>query len=201
MKDEKLIEILMKSRYDGHKTQDFVAKAMGVSRKTIQHWEQGLSLPNLQQTLEWFNACGVNPVPYLLSYALPNIYPIDFEKEDKVNEAYEKVAQLLRYEDKLAVLYLFCGQHGSSPSSIIQLMLAHLHNPLRDRIPIASNIVTMYQLNKQCDTLIEQHYPMPNVKFLAQAIDNAVQSISAEEQAYTFCHNSAIVREILKKEE
>lgn len=68
-----------KSRYDAGKSQEYVARALGVSKKTIQNWEAGEASPNFRVALEWFDALGVPMYPYLMSV----IYPTEIETLDR----------------------------------------------------------------------------------------------------------------------
>lgn len=44
---KRFAKVWWKSRDDVGKSQEFMALSMGVSKKTIQNWEKGLSSPNL----------------------------------------------------------------------------------------------------------------------------------------------------------
>ena len=53
-----------KSRAKMKKSQEFMALGLGVSKKTIQNWENGTSSPTFFQSSEWFRILGLNPMPY-----------------------------------------------------------------------------------------------------------------------------------------
>ena len=77
MEDERIInaerfsKIWWQSRYDAHMTQEKLALGLGVSRKTIQNWEKGISSPTLFESMEWFRILGLNPMPYYMAYLFP----------------------------------------------------------------------------------------------------------------------------------
>lgn len=177
-----LSELLAKARYDAGVSQEYMAEELEVSRKTIQNWEKGYGEPKLSQIMDWFRALGVNPIPALLSYAHPDSF--DLADDRAVDAALSELVAELPKEEKLAILYLFYGDHGSSPSSIIQLIMAHLHNPLKDRIAVASNIVTTYEINKRAGNLIGEGYPLPSVPMLGRAIEAAIVAVSENKSGY-----------------
>lgn len=181
----RLSNALILSRYKANKSQEFIAERLEVSRKTVQNWEKGTSEPTITQVFNWFHALGVNPVSFLFDFA----YPTDFrglgdKTDEEVDRAFEHLSDSLSKGDKLAILYLYTGEHGSSPSSIVQLMLAHLHNPLRDRIPIASNILTVYCMNKVKGDLICEEFPLPDEGRLSRSIHSAIESVVADGDGY-----------------
>ena len=184
-----LSELLAVSRHKGGKSQEYMAEKIGVSTTTIKSWESGRSAPSIDNAIEWFRYSGVNPVRYLMRYAHPNVYS-DRENVD-VEDAFRTLVDTMITEDKYALLYLFLGDHGSSPSAIIQMMLAHLHNPLRDRIPIAWNIFIHYDLNERKGELICNDYPMPNKEELQSAIEEAIEAFSIDNDGYVLVKNRA----------
>ena len=72
---QRFAKIWEQSRADAGKTQDYMAKGLGVPRKTIQNWEKGETAPDLFMGSEWFRVLGINPLPYYLSF----VYPEKFE--------------------------------------------------------------------------------------------------------------------------
>lgn len=184
--DEKLTDILLRSRYEGGKSQAYIAEEIGVSKKTIQHWEQGISQPTIEHFVAWLKACGVNPARYLLEYVRPGVADhVQFENDKSVEDAFCSLVADVPTEEKRALLYLFLGDHGSSPSSVMNLLLAHLHNPLKDRISIAIHIATHYRLNKSLDQLVGGSEAQPNIEILDKAILAAAEAVQNEKTGYT----------------
>ena len=124
-------EILKFVRQKSKKSQEELAFLLQVDVKTIRKWETGKSEPPCSKVVEWFRGVGMNPIPYLLVYAYPNDFKLEeMQDADKIAKLYELITENLTIEDKKALVQIFSGMHGSSPSSVIQLMLAHLSNPL-----------------------------------------------------------------------
>lgn len=198
--DTKLMEALALVRYESGLSQRVLAEQLGVSKKTIQNWEQGVNQPPLDMIFNWFRVCGENPVHWLLEYACPQEFKVDPNSYEEVDRAFNKLGEILTQEDKLALLYLYYGRHGSSPESVIQLFLAHLHNPLKDRISIAIDVATHYRLNKGLDSLVGGEEPSPNLELLDEAILSAYDAIANNRNGYVVkdkkCNSSATPDEV-----
>lgn len=198
--DTRLTEALSKVRYDSGLSQRVLAEQLGVSKKTVQHWEQGINQPPLEKILEWFRICGENPMHWMLEYACPQAFKVDPDSHEEIDEAFNQLGEVLTHEDKLALLYLYYGRHGSSPESILQLFLAHLHNPLKDRISIAIDVATHYRLNKGLDSLVGGEEPSPNLELLDEAILSAYDAIANNRSGYVVgqqkCNTSATPDEV-----
>ena len=67
-RERQFAKIWADSRVDAGKTQDYMAKGLGVSKKTIQNWENGVTAPDFFMGSEWFRVLGINPLPYYLSF-------------------------------------------------------------------------------------------------------------------------------------
>ena len=67
-------KIWWQSRADAEKSQEFMALGLGVSKKTVQNWEKGISAPDLFQGSEWFRILGLNPLPYYLAFLFPELF-------------------------------------------------------------------------------------------------------------------------------
>lgn len=184
-----LSELLSDARYKGAKSQAEMAEAIGVSVTTIKSWESGKSVPTLDNALKWFESAGVNPVQYLMRYAHPDVYK--GRKDTDADEAFKVLVDNLNTEDKYALLYLFMGNHGSSPSAILQMLIAHLHNPIHDRIPVAGNILIQYELNESNNDLISNELPFPDKCFLRCAIESAIDACGANKCGYMVHENRA----------
>lgn len=182
--DSRLTEVLVKSRYEGNKSQAYLAKGIGVTKKTVQNWEQGISQPTIEHLIDWFEVCGVNPMHYLIEYISPGAFDKFSYNETEVDAAFASLSDLMSQEDKMAILYIYYGQHGSSPESVMQMLLAHLHNPLKDRIGVAIHIATDYRLNDSLNALVGGDLPKPNLQMLDKAILSAAESVEHSEAGY-----------------
>lgn len=164
-----------KSRYDAGKSQEYVARALGVSKKTIQNWEAGEASPNFRVALEWFDALGVPMYPYLMSV----IYPTEIENLSRDSSMTDIRKALSVYIDELddlhvkELLFLLYGDHGSSPTGLLDSMTAYLHLPLMMRIFITESIVNQYKLASEVGLTENESHVMPKIETLDRFLDTA----------------------------
>ena len=175
------------ARVKAGKSMEYMAFELGVSKKTIQNWEKGLSSPSFFQSLEWFRVLNTNPFPYYMSI----IYPDKLEglkasdSDEKIEEGFNALIQNISINDKRALLYLYYGEHGSSPHSILQLVLAHLHTPIKSRLANAFLVTHLYDLDKQLGNIICPDNILPDMDDLNNSINKAREAANNNENSYT----------------
>lgn len=165
------------------KSQEFMANELGVSKKTVQNWEKGLSSPTFCQSLEWFRVLKLNPFPYYLEfyYNKPNDKPTDKE----VEKEWDELSKIMPTWIKKAILFIFFGRHGSSPASLVQLTLAHIHTPLKSRVVNATIIKHNYEMAMAQNDIICQEHILPDMDMLDIAINEGKKSAINNEYGYT----------------
>ena len=182
-----------KSREDAGKSQEYVARAMGISRKTVQNWESGYSCPDQCQALDWFRVLGIQPLPYYMAILYPQLEEITSDcSDDKLDDALFEIIKGFSSDYKRKLLYLFAGNHGSSPSGVIEMIVAHLHLPIAQRLNTGHNIITNYQIDKTYGALIEPDDIQPNMDLLIQCYKNCLTAVQEGKNEY-----DSIVREDL----
>lgn len=179
-------KIWWRSRADAGVSQEYVAIGVGVSRKTVQNWEKGISSPDLFQASEWFNVLGLNPLPYFLDFIFPqNVDGIKSKDEDKrIDEALKQLIEQLPAAGKRQLLYMLYGNHGSSPNAVLNLMNAHLQAPLKDRIVHSAMIVENYELEKMLGNLVCPSNIQPDIKMLRTSMENARTTVEKHHSGY-----------------
>lgn len=189
--NERFANMWRTSRENAGKSQDYMAKALGVSKKTIQNWEAGTSCPSQAKGFEWFVVLDQHPMPYYLNLVYPDK---DFEKSDSPNidTALSLVIRDLPAEAKSKLLYMLTGAHGSSPLAMLELINAHLQSPLRDRINIAQSVKTNYELAQYEGRIIRPDLIQPDIEFLNQAIDYGKDAIRKNKETYTSFLNRGV---------
>lgn len=163
-------------------SQEHMAKALGVSRKTVQNWENGTSCPSQIVGLEWFEVCGLNPLPFYLNLLFPN----DFNEisDDNIDDALMLLIKSLPMDRKMKLLYLFNGPHGSSPSCVLEMVTAHLQVPLSNRLSIAETIYSNYDMASATGSIRNQDMVQPDTRLLKNAIETARESIKHGHDGY-----------------
>ncbi len=179
-------EIMKYTRKRIGKSQSYMAEALNVEVRTVGRWENGKSEPTVTEMINWFRVVGENPIPYMYILTYPDEFALDeSENACNVERLYELMSDNLTTEDKLALVYIYSGSHGSSPSSVIQLTLAHLCNPLGARISVAEHIVEDYKLKLMINEIEAPEEFRPNVAMLERAIEAAKDSYVDGRKGYS----------------
>lgn len=170
---QRFTRLWWKSRAEAGKSQEFMALSLGVSKKTVQNWEKGVSSPDLFQGMEWFRILGLNPVPYYLEYLHPNHFQSHTLSSDdkKVEETLKHLIESATIEEKRQLLFLMAGAHGSSWYSLLQMFTAHCHTSMRSRVNAASLVKGNFEMDREMGTLVCEEDPMPDMELLGLSID------------------------------
>lgn len=147
---ERFSRIFWESREDANKTQKYMEGKMGVTRRTIANWEKGVSSPTFSQASQWFNALGLNPLPYYFKYLYPEIVENLNVHHDiaSVDAAFAKIQEILPETMLRQFYFLFNGSHAVDLKTFIELLCAHMHLPMRDRVYASQSIVYFYRLSE-----------------------------------------------------
>ena len=181
---QSISNILMQSRYKSGKSQEYVASRLGVSTKTIQNWENCKSMPDVAQLYDWFNAIQIPPQPYILSILYPDIDSSKFESCDKVDKSFIEMIKDLPAHERQKLLFILEGTHGSSPSSIIDMMVANLQTPLRDRMGVCQTIISNYEIAESLDMLTDKNAVRPSVFNLKETLKKAITAVIKKQNSY-----------------
>ena len=134
---QRFARIWWSSRAAGKRSQEYMAMAMGISKKTVQNWEKGISSPDLYQCLEWFRVLELNPMTWLMEF----LYP-----EADAGASDDMLTATLTPRQKESVRYIYTGSHGSSPAALTELMLAYIAPPLEQRMALAQLVHEQYSI-------------------------------------------------------
>lgn len=195
-------KIFWKSRADAGVSQEYMALGLGVSKKTIQNWEKGTSSPTMFQASEWFHLLGINPMPYYYEFIYPdtmNQDELSFGRnlpDGQVAEALDLLVAEMPIELKRELLFLFYGGHGSSPYAVMQMVLAHLQVPMKDRVSHASLILQDYEIAKELDKLVKPDNIQPSLEYLRNAVQYGRNAAIQKKSGYSFkVHDDAPTQE------
>ena len=178
--------IYLCSRKDAGRTQEFMAEGMGVSKKTVQNWEKGITAPDLFTSAEWFRLLGRNPLPYYLAYLFPDLGELGVGADEKETE--EALVSLIRKctpSEKAQLLYLMLGNHGSSWYSLLQLFTAHAHTSLRARVSAARTVLENYEMDETEGRLVCPLDAPPDLSMLRASVDLAKEAVLEKKEGYT----------------
>lgn len=180
---DRFAEMWKTARNDAGKSQEWVAKALGVSKKTVQNWENGFSSPSQMKGFEFFSVLGLQPLPYYLRLLYPGKNTGD--DEDLINYLIGFVNSCTT-EQKKKLLYWSFGEHGSSPFGVLEMITAHLQTPLRDRVSIAQTILNNYEFAEKEGTTVNKSAEVkPDIEILKTAIAKGKEAVLEGNSTYT----------------
>lgn len=197
---DKIALMMATARSNAKVSQETMAEALGVSRKTVQKWEDGTLCPNLRKVIEWFDVASEPVYPYLIRL----LHGDSFDGMESNAHATRLKEAIRTYLDEMSdsrvreLMYLMYSDHGSTPSGVLDLITAYLHLPLDRRVCIASAIIHAYVICENTSQLVGTDHVMPNVKFLKQCCDSATLAVINGKHAYT---NMEVQNETKKTEE
>ncbi len=186
-REARFARIWSASRADAKKTQEFMAKGLGVSKKTIQNWESGVTAPDLYMGSEWFRILGLNPLPYYLSFLFPDMFEnyVPEDDDDLVEQALIARIKNSTAVEKRELLYMMTGRHGSSWYSLLQMFTAHCHISMKSRVNIARNIIDTYEMEAETGDLVCKGDVQPDMSMLKVAVEEGKRSVIKGSFGYT----------------
>ena len=184
--DLRFEQLWRQSLADSGKTESYIAEAMGVTRRTVSSWLNGITCPSQRQGFEWFQKLGLQPLPYYLGL----LYPSEFNgiltaDDEQIEDALHAFVSGLTNDERRKMLYCCYGEHGSSPHAVLELMTAYLHLPMINRISLANAVVLNYSLAKNMEALVKPDRVQPDIEILRLAIRRCTSAILNGQNNYT----------------
>lgn len=156
---------------------------VGVSEKTIQNWETGLSVPDMEQLEALAVAAHCDPAVYLEVYRNPvMIAPDGGDGTKMLLHKWLDNAADCRMAAILAFLHL--TGTGSDKAAQLELFCAYNQLPLYDRQNIARSIVHCYQIAQERGELAAADACQPDLEKVMEAISSGVQAVKEGKTAY-----------------
>lgn len=185
-RNKRFAKIWSLSRSDAGKTQEYMASGLGVSKKTIQNWEKGVSAPDLYEGSEWFRVLGSNPMPYYLAFLYPWLFDgITPEDDDQdIEQTLLFLVKNMTAVEKREMLYLMAGRHGSPWYSLLQMFTAHCHTSMQARVTASRVILENYEMEEKTGTLVCPQDISPDLKVLRSAISQGKNAVQNGEVSY-----------------
>ena len=173
-----IAEALRTTRNQSGKSQEFMALELDITRRTILNWETGVSEPSVSQAIRWFKLADKNPIPYLLQITYPDMDKISHKDDDaRILASLMQLINDLPAEGVRQLMYLFFGDHGSSPRAVLQMVTAHLQTPMKDRIAHGQLVSTNYEIALKTDSIAHPDHIQPDLEFLNEAIKIAKDGV------------------------
>ncbi len=174
------------SRADAGKTQAEMAEGLGISRKTVQNWENGVTAPDLFTGCEWFRFLGLNPLPYYLAYLFPEFFNgvAPEENDEALSDALMELVSNMTVGEKRQLLYLMAGRHGSPWYSLLQMFTAHCHTSMRSRVNVARAVLDSYEMEAKTGDLVCPDNIGPDLELLRESIEQGKKAAMDRFTAY-----------------
>lgn len=185
--ESRFAQIWVTSRAAAGKSQEYMAKGLGVSKKTIQNWENGITAPDFFMGSKWFQVLGLNPMPYYLSFLYPDLFD-GISPEDDDSEIEQALMALIKNStpaEKRELLFLMAGHHGSSWYSLLQMFTAHCHTSMQSRVNVARSILDNYEMEAATGKLVCTENVAPDLDMLRNAIEEGKKSVIDGNSGYT----------------
>ena len=189
---QRFSKIWYQSRHDAGKSQEFMALGLGVSKKTVQNWERGISSPTMLQGVEWFQLLGMNPMCYFLVFLYPEYFDTlgtDSDDADIEQILMDRIRHSSSKERK-QLLFLISGIHGSSWISLLQMMTAHCHTSMHSRVVAARTVLENFEIEEKTGSLVCPDNVMPDINMLKSAIFYGKTAAENNQTGYTTNTNS-----------
>lgn len=184
---QRFAKIWWKSRSDAKKSQEYMAIHLGISKRTVQNWERGVSSPDLFQSAEWFSLLGQNPLHYYFEYLYPSLYESSssLNKDEDVEQRLLCLVKQMTPVEQKQLLYMVAGDHGSSWYPLLQMIVAHCHTTMKSRVSAARVIAENYEMEVKSGDAIGLDNVLPDMETLNFAIAQGKLSAQDRKTGYT----------------
>lgn len=183
--DEQIAQLLRESRNSAGISQESIANALGVSRKSVQNWESGASAPNIKTLIKWFDFLDIPIYPYLFRVSNPEFERINANSTDQdIKNALLKSIQDMDMSQIRKQFFEMFGEHGTAPAGMGEVKTAYLHLPMYVKIGIAEIICTQFEIAQARGELVKPDHIMPDVDALKSYIEMAKKAVIEGKDTY-----------------
>lgn len=183
--DERIALMLRQSRASAGISREYVASELGLSAKTIQNWEEGLSSPNAKYIIKWFDAVGIPIYPYLLKISTPGLEEINANSSDEqIRDALFALIDSMDISQMRKHYFELFGEHGTAPDGMGEVKTAYLHLPMDVKVGIAEIISTQFLICQAQNRLVQPDKIMPDIQKLQNYIDKAKNAVIEGKSSY-----------------
>lgn len=183
---ERISKMLIAARTSANVSQEKMARAMGVSKATIQNWESGDRAIQLIRVFEWFDCLDIAPMPFIWGLLYESLDDIKPEHSDeRIEEALLDAIKGMSINSKRKLLYLIYGNHGSTAAAILELFVAYSQIALREKLDVANVIRLDYHVAMERGELLGQEHIQPDLELLDKALQAAYKSVTGSKSSYT----------------
>ena len=182
---EYLGRLMSDDRISAGVSQRHVAEAMGISYRTVQHWESGESTPDLEQMIEYYKAISVNPRNTIFAFMYPHLKGMTrVDKNSDQAAMFQRIFSNLSMAEIDALNFIASSYHGGGWIPLLQLILAYLNTPLADRFKVARSIVENYEFAMAQGAIQYPDFIQPDMEILDTAIQQGRSAAMHNKKGY-----------------
>ena len=184
---DRISDMLKHSRYAAGLSQKEVAKRLKLSGRTVQNWEEGISVPSFEMVLNWFQKIDQPLYPYIIKiiHRQETEHLSEISSECDIKNALQALIADLPKEQCQKILYFLLGNHGSMPEGVLEMITAYLHIPLSMRINICQEIYTDYIVSKAHGMIVNEDDVKPDEEMIHRLIAASIEAVLQNQSSYT----------------
>lgn len=183
--NERIALILRESREKANVSQDYIAKKLNISKKSVQNYEASISVPNVKMIIKWFEAVDVPIYPYMFQLSHPELIALNANSSDaEVRNALISVIQDMDINQMRQHFFEMFGEHGTAPKGMGEVKTAYLHLPMYVKIGIAEIISTQFEIAEARGELVQPDKIMPDKEALKEYIEKAKKAVIEGKDTY-----------------
>lgn len=179
---DRYAHVIRQARADAGLSQIEVSDMIGVSRSTIQKWEDGSATPSLEKFLDYLEKIQRPSIPYMLYLSDPEHY-----EKATVGSARATLLDLVNNlgDETIKKLFFVCfANHGSDAFAILDMVVADLQTPLRARINVAHEVMVNYEIARRHGDTSRGSNTYPDISNLNHAIESGVEAVISHRDSY-----------------
>lgn len=177
--------MLRDSRTNAGISRESMAKALQVSAKTVQNWEEGLSYPNVKHLVNWFQTADIPLYPFMLKLNNPELMKVNANSSDEeIKQAFINVIDQMDIKQMRQHFFEMFGETGTAPEGMGEVKTAYLHLPMHTKVGIAEIIATQFEISMARDELVKPDSIMPDLDKLHDYINKAKKAVIEGKETY-----------------
>ena len=178
--DTQVSQILAKWRKEAGLTQEDIARKLDVTRRTIVSLENGEKHLKFFTIFQWAEATRRS-----IEKLTAELWGISHTGDlDRMAKALIDRVALFTPDEIKGVYFIFFGDHKSDLHAFIQLCVAYLQCPMRDKQSITLQIINNYRNAALRDELVQPDDARPDIDLLSHAQEQGRKAFIDDRDTY-----------------
>ena len=170
--------LVRNAREQAHLTRQELADKLGISKRTIDNWESGVSRPIADSLLDVYEACNAEIAKAIITAD-------SYDAESDIEVVRQRVITYLRTiadDDMIRQLdYNLLSSHGSIAKAQVNLCTAYNHFNKDDKYDVCRTIIGKYKLKQDLGKLINMGEPLPDIEYLEKVCHDVREELIRNE--------------------